>query len=57
MLALGGRGDVDPADALADGRAMDVWRRMVAAQGGDPSAPLPVAAHVATRSRAARTAS
>jgi thymidine phosphorylase len=22
---------------------MDVWRRMVAAQGGDPSAPLPVA--------------
>ena len=22
---------------------MDVWRRMVAAQGGDPAAPLPVA--------------
>jgi thymidine phosphorylase len=35
--------DVDPADALRDGRAMDVWRRMIAAQGGDPSAPLPVA--------------
>ena len=43
MLAAAGRGDVDPADALRDGRAMDVWRRMVVAQGGDPSAPLPVA--------------
>jgi thymidine phosphorylase len=43
MLAATGRGDVDPADALKDGRAMDVWRRMVTAQGGDPSAPLPVA--------------
>ncbi len=43
MLAAAGRGDVDPADALRDGRAMDVWRRMVAAQGGDPSATLPVA--------------
>jgi len=43
MLAAAGRGDVDPADALRDGRAMDVWRRMIAAQGGDPSAPLPVA--------------
>jgi len=45
MLAAAGRDDVDPADALADGRAMDVWRRMVAAQGGDPSAELPVAKH------------
>jgi thymidine phosphorylase len=35
---------VDPAAALADGRAMDTWRRMVAAQGGDPDAPLPLAA-------------
>jgi thymidine phosphorylase len=43
MLAAAGRGDLDPADALKDGRAMDVWRRMVAAQGGDPCAPLPVA--------------
>jgi thymidine phosphorylase len=41
MLAAAGRGDVDPADALANGRAMDVWRAMVAAQGGDPDAPLP----------------
>jgi thymidine phosphorylase len=43
MLAGAGRGDVDPADKLADGSAMDVWRAMVAAQGGDPSAPLPTA--------------
>jgi thymidine phosphorylase len=35
--------DVDPADALRDGRAMDVWRRMIRAQGGDPDAPLPEA--------------
>jgi thymidine phosphorylase len=43
MLAAAGLSDVDPALALADGRAMDVWRRMIAAQGGDPDAPLPVA--------------
>jgi thymidine phosphorylase len=43
MLVGAGLGAVDPADALADGRAMDVWRRMIAAQGGDPDAPLPVA--------------
>ncbi|MDQ1482049.1 MAG: thymidine phosphorylase [Actinomycetota bacterium] len=43
MLAAAGRGDVDPADALNNGRAMDVWRAMVTAQGGDPSAALPVA--------------
>ena len=43
MLAAAGRPDVDPADALADGRAMDAWRRMIAAQGGDPDATLPVA--------------
>jgi thymidine phosphorylase len=43
MLELVGLDDVDPADALRDGRAMDRWRAMVAAQGGDPDAPLPVA--------------
>jgi thymidine phosphorylase len=43
MLAAAGKDDVDPADALKDGRAMDVWRRMIAAQGGDPDADLPVA--------------
>ena len=37
MLAGVGLDEVDPADALADGRAMDVWRRMIAAQGGDPA--------------------
>ncbi len=42
MVDLAGL-DIDPADALADGRAMDRWRAMVAAQGGDPDAPLPVA--------------
>jgi thymidine phosphorylase len=41
MLAGAGRGDVDPADKLADGSAMDVWRQMISAQDGDPSAPLP----------------
>ncbi len=43
MLAAAGREDTEPADALADGRAMDVWRAMVRAQGGDPDARLPVA--------------
>ncbi|MFC7594533.1 thymidine phosphorylase [Terrabacter sp. GCM10028922] len=43
MVAGAGRDDVDPADVIADGRAMDVWRRMIRAQGGDPDADLPVA--------------
>ena len=43
MLAAAGRGDEDPAPALADGRAMDAWRAMIRAQGGDSEAPLPVA--------------
>jgi thymidine phosphorylase len=43
MLAAVGQVDTDPADALRDGRAMDVWRRMITAQGGDPDAPLPQA--------------
>ncbi len=43
MLAGAGRGDVDVAPALADGRAMDVWKRMIRAQGGDPDAKLPTA--------------
>jgi thymidine phosphorylase len=50
MLAGIGITDVDPAEALKDGRAMDVWRRMIAAQGGDPDAALAVAPekHVVT---------
>jgi thymidine phosphorylase len=42
MLAAAGlTGAKDPADALRDGSAMDAWRRMISAQGGDPDAPLP----------------
>ncbi|MEB4615302.1 thymidine phosphorylase [Leucobacter sp. M11] len=40
MLDLAGKPDADPEAALRDGRAMDVWRRMIASQGGDPDAPL-----------------
>ncbi|HRP99456.1 MAG TPA: thymidine phosphorylase [Terrimesophilobacter sp.] len=43
MLASAGQRDADVAAALKDGRAMDVWRAMVAAQDGDPDAALPVA--------------
>ena len=46
MLACVGMTDVDPADALKDGRAMDVWRRMISAQGGDPDTQLGVANNV-----------
>jgi thymidine phosphorylase len=45
MLELAGL-DADPRAAIASGRALDVFRRMVTAQGGDPDAPLPRAAHV-----------
>ena len=45
MLDLAGLTHIDPADALADGRAMDRWRRMIRAQGGDPDAALPRARH------------
>ncbi|MDR1767229.1 MAG: thymidine phosphorylase [Propionibacteriaceae bacterium] len=44
MLASAGV-EADPADNLANGKAMDVWRRMIAAQGGDPAAELPWAKH------------
>ena len=43
MLAGAGRGDIDPAEKLADGSAMDAWKAMIRAQGGDPDADLPVA--------------
>ncbi len=42
LAAVGVRGK-DPETALKDGSAMDHWRRMIRAQGGDPDAPLPVA--------------
>jgi thymidine phosphorylase len=44
MLRSAGLDGVDPADRLADGSAMDAWRAMIAAQGGDPDAELPRAA-------------
>jgi thymidine phosphorylase len=44
MLALAGL-DADPAAAIEDGRALAAYRAMVTAQGGDPDAPLPQAAH------------
>ncbi|GAA1223997.1 thymidine phosphorylase [Kitasatospora nipponensis] len=43
MLAAAGVHGKDPAQALKDGSAMDHWRRMITAQGGDVDAPLPVA--------------
>ncbi|RWZ74966.1 thymidine phosphorylase, partial [Streptomyces albidoflavus] len=48
MLEAAGIHDADPAKKLADGSAMDVWRRMISAQGGDPEAPLPTARHTHT---------
>ena len=54
LEASGASGLKDPATALTDGTAMDVWRAMIAAQGGDLSQPLPVSKEshdvVATRS-------
>ena len=43
MLETVGITNVDPADMLNNGKAMDVWRRMISAQGGDPDAKLPTA--------------
>ncbi|WP_430478413.1 thymidine phosphorylase [Streptomyces sp. P11-1] len=43
MLDAAGLKDADPEKALSDGSAMDVWRRMISAQGGDPDASLPTA--------------
>ncbi|MEY4425160.1 MAG: hypothetical protein RJB56_787 [Actinomycetota bacterium] len=50
MLRLAGKTEVDVAAALKDGRAMDKWRQMISAQGGDPDAALPIAkeSHVVT---------
>lgn len=48
MLSLAGVRDVDVAAALKDGRAMDKWRAMISAQGGDPDAKLPVAKETQT---------
>jgi thymidine phosphorylase len=45
MLAGAGREDVDPADVLASGKAMDTWKAMIRAQDVDPDAELPRAQH------------
>jgi thymidine phosphorylase len=42
MLAAAGL-DTDPAKVLESGAAMDSWRAMIRAQGGDPDAALPTA--------------
>ena len=44
MLDAAGLSGADPAKTLDSGAAMDAWRAMIRAQGGDPDAPLPVAA-------------
>ncbi len=46
MLDAAGLPDADPEAALRDGRAMDSWRTMIRAQGGDPDAPMPTAGEV-----------
>ena len=45
MLELAGIPDADVEEALRDGRAMDSWKKMIRAQGGDPDAALPTASH------------
>lgn len=42
MLDAAGIGDSDPAETLRDGSAMDCFRALVAAQGGDLTRPLPI---------------
>jgi thymidine phosphorylase len=53
MLELAGVTDVDVEGALQSGQAMDAWRAMISAQGGDPDAAMPVAreTHVVTADR------
>jgi len=48
MLELAGMPGVDVRANLTNGKAMDSWRAMVSAQGGDPDAALPVASETHT---------
>jgi thymidine phosphorylase len=48
MLDAAGLDGIDPADTLKDGSAMDRFRQLVAAQGGDLSRPLPIGAYSET---------
>jgi thymidine phosphorylase len=53
MLDLAGVPDADVEAALSNGKAMDTWRAMISAQGGDPDAalPAPKETHVVTADR------
>ena len=44
--AAGVKATKDPEAALKDGSAMDIWRAMISAQGGDVDAPLPKAKEI-----------
>ncbi|MFB1295328.1 thymidine phosphorylase [Mycobacterium sp. pW049] len=48
MCDAAGLDGVDPAQTLRDGTAMDSFRELVAAQGGDAAAPLPLGSHTET---------
>ncbi len=48
MLDAAGLDGVDPAHTLRDGTAMDHFRRLVEAQGGDLAQPLPIGRHSET---------
>lgn len=43
MLTLAGITDIDVAENLNNGKAMDAWNATIRAQGGNPTAPLPTA--------------
>ncbi|GAB3727278.1 thymidine phosphorylase [Nocardiopsis nanhaiensis] len=43
-LTPGENGVKDPAEALKDGSALESWKALIRAQGGDPDAPMPEAA-------------
>ena len=45
MLSQAGVTGVDPSENLRNGKAMDKWRHMISAQGGDPDTELPKAKH------------
>ncbi|MCT7368101.1 thymidine phosphorylase [Mycolicibacterium llatzerense] len=48
MLDVAGIDGVDPAQTLTDGTAMERFRQLIAAQGGDPEAQLPMGTHTET---------
>ena len=48
MLDMAGLDARNPADTLRDGSAMDAFRALITAQGGDLSVPLPLGAHAET---------